>query len=215
MGRQITALKLQQRNNQRVNVFLDGEFAFGLSKIVAAWLRVGQELTEAKIAELQAADGREAALQRALHFIDYRPRTENEVRRNLEEHEIPEEIIQEVLDRLKNGGLVDDQRFATAWVENRTAFRPRSRKALAVEMRRKGLDAEAIDSALEKVDETQEETLAYLAAQKQVRKLEGLERIDFRNKMGSFLARRGFDYEIIRVVIDRIWKELEEKNNQE
>ncbi len=206
---------MQQRNNQRVNVFLDGEFAFGLSKIVAAWLRVGQELTEAKIAELQAADGREAALQRALHFIDYRPRTENEVRRNLEEHEIPEEIIQEVLDRLKNGGLVDDQRFATAWVENRTAFRPRSRKALAVEMRRKGLDAEAIDSALEKVDETQEETLAYLAAQKQVRKLEGLERIDFRNKMGSFLARRGFDYEIIRVVIDRIWKELEEKNNQE
>ena len=83
MAKKITALKLQKRNKDRVNVYLDDEFAFGLSRIVAAWLRTGQELTEEKIAELQAQDNVEVALQRALNFLSYRPRSEEEVRRNL------------------------------------------------------------------------------------------------------------------------------------
>ena len=63
MTKKVTALKLQKRNKNRVNVYLDGEFAFGLARIVAAWLSTGQELTEEKIAELQAQDNVEVALQ--------------------------------------------------------------------------------------------------------------------------------------------------------
>lgn len=211
-GRQITALTVQQRNQQRVNVFLDGEFAFGLYRITAAWLHVGQTLTEEKIAELQKADGYEIALQQAARFIEFRPRTEAEVRTRLEKDEISPEIIDEVLNRLRAGGLVNDAQLAQAWVENRSAFRPRSRRALQVEMRRKGFDAQVIETALEDVDETQEENLAYQAAQKQIRKLNLLDRNEFRNKLGSFLARRGFGYEIIRLVTERLWKELEETN---
>lgn len=214
MGRQITALKLQQHNNQRVNVFLDGEFAFGLSRITAAWLRVGQELTDERITKLRESDGYEVALQRAIHFVEYRPRTESEVRSNLQKHEVQEEVIAAVLERLRAGGLVDDARFAQSWVENRSAFRPRSRKALAIEMRRKGLDGEAIEQALADVDQDEEENLAYLAAQKQARKLEKLERMEFRQKLGNFLARRGFNYAIIQVVVEKLWHEIEELHRQ-
>ena len=56
MGKQITDLKAQKRNHQRVNVYLDGEYAFGLSRIVAAWLHVGQELSPEKIKELKLED---------------------------------------------------------------------------------------------------------------------------------------------------------------
>ncbi len=91
MIRRITALKLQKHNHQRVNVYLDGEYAFGLTRIVAAWLAVGTELAEEKIAQLQAEDGREMAYQRALNLINFRPRTEVEIRQNLRRHNLEEE----------------------------------------------------------------------------------------------------------------------------
>jgi regulatory protein len=205
MGRKITAIQIQKRNRQRVNLFLDGEFAFGLSRIVAAWLEVGQELSEDKIASLQNEDSHEAAYQQALKFIDVRSRAEAEVRRNLVEHGITPEVIDEVLERLRRAGMVDDARFAQNWVENRREFRPRGRRALAQELRQRGLEDEAIAGALEAFDD---EGSAYQAAVNQSRKLKSLEWLDFRQKLSSFLARRGFSYEVILPTVKRVWEEI-------
>jgi len=206
MGRKITALQAQKRNAQRINVFLDGEFAFGLSRYAAAWLQVGQELTPEKIEELQEIDAQEAAYQRALNLIGFRPRSEAEVRQNLQKHATPEEVIAEALARLRDNGLLNDLEFAQAWTENRATFRPRGRRALAIEMRQKGIAQEAIDEALRDLDETD---LAYQAALKQSRKYAGLEWLAFRQKMGAFLARRGFAYEATAPAIERVWKEMQ------
>ncbi len=81
MTMKITAIEPQQRNPQRVNVYLDGAFAFGLTRITAAWLQVGQEISEEKIASLQAEDANEIAYQKALHFLSYRPRSSREIRK--------------------------------------------------------------------------------------------------------------------------------------
>ena len=116
----ITALQAQKRNPQRVNVFIDGEFAFGLSRITAAWLSIGQVIDHEKIRELQAADEKEVAYQKALHFLSYRSRSENEVRNNLRKHNFSDEVIPEVLDRLRQNHLVNDLDFAQSWVENRS-----------------------------------------------------------------------------------------------
>lgn len=204
MKRKVTALKAQKRNQQRVSVFLDGEFAFGLARIVAAWLQVGQEIDEEKIAALQAEDALETAYQRALKFCSYRMRTESEVLQNLKEHDVPEEIVAKVLERLRQSGLVDDQRFAQAWVENRNEFRPRGRRALAMELRQKGVADGVIADTLVEIDEDE---LAYQVACKQVRKYLHLDRPEFRRKMSGFLARRGFSYDIILPVLDRVWAE--------
>lgn len=215
MGGRITALKVQEHNKQRVNVFIDNEFALGLSRITAGWLYIGQELSDAKISQLQAEDDREVAFQRALHFLEYRQRALSEVRRNLEKHKTPEDVIDDVLERLKSSGYIDDTRFAQAWIENRSAFRPRSKRALTVELRQRGLDQETIQNALEDLDEAQEETLAYQAAQKQLRKLAEADLPEFRRKLGNFLARRGFGYGVIRTVVERTWKENHENNDDE
>ena len=138
--RKITAIAVQKKNPNRVNISLDDEFAFGLSRIVAAWLRLGQELSDEKIAALQNEDAREVAYVKALRFLGYRARSVQEVRENLQKHEIPETVIEEVLKRLQDTNLLNDQQFAQAWVENRNTFRPRSRRALAMELRQKGLD---------------------------------------------------------------------------
>jgi regulatory protein len=205
MEHKITALTLQKRNPQRVNVYLDGEFAFGLARIVAAYLNVGQVLSDEKISKLRAEDQYEVAYQRAIKFIDYRPRTEAEVCKNLRDHDVSAEIIELVVDRLKQLNLINDARFAQIWIENRNTFRPRSRRALNAELRQRGIDAQTIDESLEDLDE---DALAYQAARKQRRKYESLERELFQQKMIQFLVRRGFSYEISRSTTDRVWDEI-------
>lgn len=204
--KKITALVVQKRNPNRVNVHLDGEYAFGLARIVAVWLRVGQELDEEKLKRLQVEDARERAVQQALLFLSYRARSESEIRQNLRKHEMPEEVIEETIARLRQDGLANDGQFAQAWVENRSTFRPRSRRMLAMELRQKGLDDEAVSSALEDVDD---EPLAYEAAKKRAPRLKALEWADFRKKLSEFLARRGFSYSVIAPVVTRIWNELQ------
>ena len=203
--RKITAIEAQKRNPNRVNVHLDGEYAIGLARIVAAWLQVGQTLDDEKIAKLQAEDARERAMQQALLFLSYRARSEAEIRQNLSKHEIPETVIEEALERLRRDGFADDKKFASAWVENRSTFRPRGRRALALELRQKGLDDTTIESALDGVDD---EALAYEAGLKKAGKLKVQEWSEFRKKMSGFLARRGFSYSVITPIISRLWKEI-------
>lgn len=210
--KKVTALTVQKKNPNRVNISLDGEFAFGLSRIVAAWLRVGQELDDDKIAALQHDDAREVAYQKAMRFLGYRPRSVQEVRENLQKHEIPEAVIEEVLQRLQETNLLNDQQFAQAWVENRNSFRPRSRRALALELRQKGLDDALVQDILD--ESTDETVLALEAARKQLRKVEKLEWPDFRQKLGSFLGRRGFSYGVIAPVLRQIWDELHSGGKQ-
>ncbi len=200
----ITALEPQKKNQHRVNVYLDGEFAFGLRRIVAAWLTVGQEIDDEKIKQLRSDDAREEALQRGLRFIDYRPRSVDEVRKNLLEHDIPEDVVDDTIHRFQELDLLDDKRFANMWVENRSEFRPRGKRALAFELRQRGINQETIDTAIEELDE---EKLAIKAALKQSRRIHTDDALIFRNKLSGFLARRGFNYEIIQQAVQIAWEQ--------
>lgn len=202
--KKITAISVQKKNPNRVNIYLDGEYAFGVARITAAWLKNGDELSDEKISKLLAEDAREWAYQQALLYLSYRARSEKEIRQNLRKHEMPEEVIEETIERLRKAGLANDNEFAQAWVENRSTFRPRSRRALAMELRQKGLDDETVHSAVSGVDE---EALAYEAAQKRLGRLKSLEWNEFRKKLSEFLARRGFSYSVIAPIVTRLWSE--------
>ena len=209
--RKITAIQVQKKDPKRVNIYLDGEFAFGLARITAAWLQTGQTLDDEKIAKLQAEDNRERALQQAYLFLSYRARSEDEIRNNLRKHEYPEAVIEETLERLGQDGFANDKQFARAWVENRNTFRPRGRRALAMELRQKGIDDETIQSTLEGLDE---ETLAYEAGLKKASRLKAMEWSDFHKKLGDFLSRRGFSYSVTASTVKRLWDEMHETGEQ-
>ncbi len=205
MGRKITAIKAQTRNPDRVNIYLDGEYAFGLTRIVAAWLQVGQELSEERIAELQQRDESEAAYSRALRLLNRRDYTEAEVRQRLLRQGLAETLVREVIERLRRAGLINDQRYAQNWVENRTEHRPRSRRALAFELKARRIPASTLESVLEGADD---DLNAYRAALKQAVKYRNLAWPDFRQKMYAFLARRGFSYETSVSAVKRAWEQL-------
>ncbi|MDD5369924.1 MAG: RecX family transcriptional regulator [Anaerolineaceae bacterium] len=206
MEKKITALKVQKRNPNRVNVYLEGEFAFGLTRIVAAWLSVGQTLSDAQIQALQTQDTDEVAYLAAVRLLSYRARSETEIRTRLIKKGFAEAVIESVLERLRQAHLLDDTQFAQAWVENQSNFRPRGRKALTLELRQKGIDENTIDQALEQAND--EESLAFQAAEKHARRWAGLEWQEFRLKLSRFLARRGFSYGTTIPVVRRIWEEL-------
>lgn len=207
--KKITAIVLQKRNPNRVNVYLDGEFAFAAERITAAWLKTGDELGDEKIAALLSADAREKAYQQALLFLSYRARSEKEIRQNLRKHEIADELVEATLQRLREAGLANDHEFAQAWVENRNVFRPRGKRALTAELRQKGLAEETIQASLSNVDE---EELAYQAAQKRAARFKDLPWVEFRKKMSEFLARRGFSYSVAASVVSKIWNATRPEN---
>ena len=210
MSKIITALKVQKKNQQRVNVYLDGEFAFGLSRIVAGWLHLGQEIKDDKIVQLKVEDEQEIAYQRAIRFIGYRMRSNSEINKYLEQLGISEVNIESVINRLKRTGLLDDKQFAQMWVDNRNEFRPRSHRMLFVELKKKRIHPDIINQVLE--DTISDEELAFKAAENQLRKYRNLEWQDFRRKLSSYLARRGFSYSIINPVVNQIWAERDSEN---
>ena len=211
----ITAIKVQRRNTERVSIFLDGEFAFGLTRVLAGFLQIGQILDEEKIAALQAEDEMEMAYLRAVNFLSYRPRSSAEIRKNLRKYEVPELCIEPTIERLEKNGFLNDADFARSWVENRNTFRPRGERALRVELRQKGLSDELIQSTLDEM--VNEEELVYSAGLKQAKKLakRNLEWQDFRKKLAAFLARRGFGYGVISPILSQLWDEVQEEEIKE
>lgn len=201
MAEKITALRFQKRNKDRVNVYIDGQFAFGLAAIEAAHLRVGQTLSDDDVARLRVRDEVERAYERALNFLSYRPRSEAEVRRNLRKKDVEDEVVEVVIERLTRAGLVDDREFARYWVENRLQFNPRGARALRHELRGKGIPDAIIAGALVDLDE---EVAARQVAEAGARRLAHLEPRDFRRKLGAYMARRGFSYAVIEPLIEEM-----------
>ena len=203
----ITALSVQKRDRERVNIYLDGEFAFALPAVEAARLRKGQELSDAQITQLKAIDVEAKVYDRAVRFLGYRPRSNAEVRRHLREHEVAEVVADRIIERLQQAGYVDDRAFARFWIESRQQFRPRGERALRDELRQKGVAADIVEELLEQ-GEIDEETTAYRLVCAKARQWSRLDRRAFWQKGGGFLARRGYAYGIIEPTLRRLWEEL-------
>jgi regulatory protein len=207
MEREITAIKAQKHNRQRVSIYLDGEFAFGLSRFVAAWLEPGRKLTEAEIEKLQEEDTYEVAFQKALQFIAHRPRSIDETRRRLAKKGFSDEVIEATLTKLIEKKWLDDLDFSRQWIENRNTFRPRSDRLLRYELRLKGVSDDDITQALEKFGGDENE-LAYKTGIKKAKKCRHESKFDFLKKVGGYLGRRGFHYGIVKPTVERLWKEI-------
>ncbi|MEJ5314653.1 MULTISPECIES: regulatory protein RecX [Anaerolinea] len=208
----VTALVSQKRNAQRINVFIDGKFAFSLSRIVAAWLKVGQFLPDEKIEQLKQEDAREAAMQSALRLISVRPRSEAEIRERLQSKNFPENVVESVISRLKESGLVGDVEFARLWLEQRQHFRQKSRKVIAMELRQKGVTDEIIQEVL--AESPGDDQTAYFAGQKYLRRIIHLGKREFFQKMVTYLARKGFSYEVSRETANRLWEEISDGSSK-
>lgn len=208
MKKTITEISAQKRNRRRVNISLDGSYAFSLDRLTAAWLQVGRELSEAEIKKLQTNDEVEVGFNQALNFLSYRSRSMAEMTRYLEGKGYAPGTLKIVLERLEEEGLLNDDRFAKEWVENRNTFRPRSQSQLRAELRFKGLAETSIETALEEsgVDDA---ALAIAAARKQAHRYLSSDYEIYRKKLGNALLRRGFSYATVNETLRILWNEMQ------
>ena len=200
MQGEITALSVQKKNKERVNVYLNGAYAFAITMDAALNLKKGQILDEADVAQLQAQDQIDKAYQRALSYLSYRPRTRREVKQYLHKKGMTDDVIDSVVERLKSANYLDDAEFGRMWAENRALHNPKGRRALQYELRQKGLSQQEIEESLSELDE---EALAWQAVQKRLSLWQTLDEIAFKRKLTGYLARRGFPYDIIETIFHR------------
>ncbi|MDP2966167.1 MAG: RecX family transcriptional regulator [Pelolinea sp.] len=210
MEKTITALEAQKRYADRINVFLDGEFAFGVSRFVGAWLSVGQKIDEIKSRSLISADEKERALQYALRFIGYKQRTEAEVIKKLEHLEFPSEIINNIMSELKEKRYVDDKEFASQWIESRGESKPRSKRYFQFELRKKGIPGEIIDVALENAPD--DLVSAIRLGKTYLIRYSAINDDEFRKKMTGVFSRRAFPYSIVKDALDELLRIRKEEH---
>ncbi|MBI3943212.1 MAG: RecX family transcriptional regulator, partial [Chloroflexi bacterium] len=210
-NRIITAIEFQAHDSQRVNIYLDGQFAFGLHVDLAVPLQVNQYLDPEQEAALRQADEVAKGYTAALDLLARRPRSRGEIQQWLKQHKVPPPTQEQILERLEENGLLDDKEFARFWVENRNQFRPRSVRALRYELQQKGVTVEDQADILSEVDEVEG---AYQAAWRRAQSLAGAERRVFDQKLGAYLQRRGYNYDVVRDTLQRLWLEVNIQDNK-
>jgi regulatory protein len=206
----ITALKANMRNGKRVNLFLDGRFAFSVDTEVAVkeGLKPGQELSDDQIKELTEEISLVRILNIAYRFLSYRPRSEAEMKERLHRRGIEDSKIEIVINKLKEQHLLDDTAFAQFWKENRDTFRPRSQRLTRSELKKKGVADNIIKEVTDESDDAQN---AYAAALNKAQRLPKQDYEVFRRRLGDYLKRRGFGYTVISQTVKRLWQELKEQ----
>jgi regulatory protein len=209
--RRISGLIKGTGRGKTIKLFLDGKFAFSLKEelVLKEGLEVGMELSELRIGSLQESNRYQKCLDTALRLLNYRPRSERELTIRLQQRAFDENNIQAVLSNLKKQGYIDDSNFARFWADNRQAFSPRSRQMTEAELKQKGVLPEIIEQELSHVDDSEN---AYRAANKYVRHLKTADYPGFCRRLGGYLRRRGFGYDVINNTVTRLWNEKEGDN---
>ncbi|MFE4668977.1 recombination regulator RecX [Streptomyces sp. NPDC056716] len=158
-----------------------------------------------------SGDPAERARAICLRLLTGTPRTRKQLADALRKREIPDEVAQEVLSRFEEVGLIDDSAFADAWVESRHHGRGLARRALARELRTKGVDSALIDEAVGRLDAEREEATARELVARKLRATRGLDRDKRLRRLAGMLARKGYSEGLaLRVVRQALEEEGEE-----
>lgn len=189
----ISKLEYQKNNPNRVNVYVDGKFAVGVSAndVLKLGLFKNQEITQDFLNKIIAQSNFGKGLNAAINFLSFRPRSEWEVRFFLKRKKDPagrRDDVDNIINKLKEIDQINDEKFAAWWVEQRNTFRPKGQRAINAELARKGVKIKIrleneVDLALKLIKKK-----AFLDKQ----------------KIYQYLLSRGFSYDTIETVIEKL-----------
>jgi regulatory protein len=192
----------QQKNKNRVNVYLDGVFGFGidLDNLVLSGIKEGKDFTQEEIEKIIKKAELQKTWEKLLKFASLRPRSEKEIRDWFKRKKIHISLYKNLFNRLKHLELIDDFKFAQWWVEQRITFRPKGKKVLEMELRQKGIKKETIEKVLNDFP-IDEEKMAKDLISKNAYKWRGLEKRKSFEKKSQFLLRKGFCWDVVKKIV--------------
>jgi len=209
----ITSVKPQEKSasgrTKRFNIFLDGKFVFGADEdlVVNRRLVVGKIISAEELDKIlfEAEVGK--LMERMYRWFAIRQHSEKEVRdyfRVKGKEEISQLIIDALVETLKKKGMVDDLEFARAWTEARKRSKQKGIRAIKAELFQKGIDKKIIEEVTRvESQESSEEDLARQTLEKKMRIWKNLPPLESKKKAFEFLMRKGFEYEVVKDVLDK------------
>jgi regulatory protein len=192
----ITAIKQQVKQQGRYSVFVDDKYEFSLSEtaLLESKLASSQELTREQLEHYKKLSADDKVYNQALRYIAMRPRTEWEIITYLERKKASEEAIGSILKKLRKIELIDDEKFAKAFVADRRLLRPTSRRKLVNELRKKHVANDIIEAVLNgQTDREEINVLREIIAKKRTQT-----KFQDNLKLMQYLARQGFNYDDIK-----------------
>jgi regulatory protein len=148
----------------------------------------------------------------ALRFLDYRQRSEAELRNHLlYRRKYGAKAVKSVLDKLRQGGLVDDRAFALNWTLDRVTFKQKSSAMIRHELMQKGIDVETVNLVVADIND---EANALKAGLKKARLLGNSNYLEFSRRLAPYLGRRGYSGEVVHKVITLLWDTVNRENHE-
>ena len=195
----ITELKPQKNRTDRYNLYLDDVYKFPVSAntVLTAGLHVGMEIDEAELEEIRQTAEIGNAHDKALSYLDLRRRSIKEIRDYLRRKEYEQEVTDKVVDRLTKANLLNDEEFAMAWVRDRLLLKPKSKRALSMELAQKGINRTIADKVLSEMEEGSEQHALTEAINRKLRQSKYATR-ENDDKLIAALMRDGYQYADIR-----------------
>lgn len=215
----VSKIEIQKRNKDRVNIFVNDEFAFACSAELVYYhgLKKGVELDKNKIEDVVEADNYIKAKNAALKILERSYKTENEILKKLLEKKYNEKTIARVMAFLKEYSFVDDERYAKLYIKEKSKSIGKGKIKYA--LINKGIDEELIENNLNNISSDYEEQVAFKLAEKKFNILIKSEKnsMKLKRKLCDYLIRNGYNYDIANRIINKIVvvEEYEEKQSDE
>lgn len=212
MAKKIAKIDRQKRRKNRYTIIFDDGSFLGIDQEVLYRLNLseGQCVNSEEMNYIILEEEKKKALDYCAYFLSFRPRTKKEVETALKRKGYSFDLIQVVCKYMEEQGYLHDEYFVDSYLNDRAKLKPMGRKRLAQELHNKGISKELIERKLQKFTFSEELRVAQELLQKQIEKKGSFE--ENREKIISFLLRRGFSYVIINKAIEE-YEQLRREND--
>jgi regulatory protein len=196
----VTAIKQHIKRTDRYSIFVDEKYAFSLSEsaLLENKLATGDELSAGKLRNFKQLSEDDKLYNQTLRYIALRPRSRWEVEFYLQRKKASPALTETILNKLSNIGLVDDEKFAAAFVSDRRLLKPASRRKLVMELRKKRISDAIIEQAIGTEAEDEKAALDEVIARKRRQS-----KYQDNEKLMQYLARQGFNYSDIKEALSK------------
>ncbi len=196
-----------QKNKNRVNVYIDENFAFGIDiEILYKYsLEVDTEIDESFIKDVLQGEEQNRANNYALNLLSYRWRSECEIRNSMNTKGYSQDTIDNTIKFLKEQELIDDRRFAESFIKDKINFRDWGSYRLKQELFSKGVSKNIVDEVIEKYCDDEFERAMNLASKK-IKSYKNDDKNAIYRKLGGYLQRKGYSYDVISSVLKELLK---------
>ncbi|RLC37690.1 hypothetical protein DRH29_01210 [candidate division Kazan bacterium] len=201
---EVTSIKTQTKNPNRASLYVDGKFYRGIDKLVAMklGLRVGLTLTPAIIDRLEKQESSHNVWEYALRLMEASPKNSHRMYERLKT-KFDEAVAQATVKKLIDAKIIDDQRLADSIVERLTQQESKSIRQIKLYLMTKKFSPKVIESSLKKITENYDKQSALNSARHKYRQLKNESWQTKSQKIYAYLARQGFDYDIIKQTVTK------------